>query len=459
MIALQMAEFVANLSYDAIPAGVRAKAKLCLLDALGCALGACRHPDILKLIRAVRRVEGEGHSTIWGTGQPASLGAAAIAHSSMAHTLDFDDFHKKGKVHCGAIIVPAVLTVAEQQEVSGREIITALVAGYEVMLRVAMAVDAAAHRLQGWHGTATCGTFGAAAAVGKLLGLDAYWLANALGTAGTQSGGVWAFTADGAMTKKFHAGRAAWSGTLAAFLAREGFTGATQIFEATDGGFLQVFSPHPHPELLTAGLGTEWEILQVGFKPYACCRTIQPAIAAALALRRQYGLSWEQVQQARSIKVFTYKVAKKQNDLPLPPANPNMAQFNLPFLVALALREGNIRVNDFNEQTIQDPDLLAVAGKVEVEVDPAIESRFPAQWSCRLEIVTASGQVLEADIEAAKGDADNPLDLAEHQEKFKGLLTGSPYAGAADALFNLLLQMDEDSNSERLISLLTTKNI
>ncbi|KYH31153.1 2-methylcitrate dehydratase [Moorella mulderi DSM 14980] len=450
-----MSEFVAELSYNDLPDAVRFKAKLCLLDTLGCALGACRHPDIAKLIKAMRLLAGEGNSTIWGEEQPASLGAAIMANSSMAHTFDFDDFHKKGKVHCGAIIIPVVLAIAEHEKISGREIITAIVAGYEVMLRVAMAVDAAAHRLQGWHGTATCGTFGAAAAAGKLLGLDKYWLANALGTAGTQSGGLWAFTADGAMTKKFHAGRAAWSGTLAALMARAGFTGATKIFEAEDGGFLRAFSGNPHPDLLTDGLGENWEILKVGFKPYACCRTVHPAISAAIELSKKHNLNWEQVKEAQKIKVYTYLVAKKQNDLPLPPLNPNMAQFNLPFLVALALREGTVQVNHFNEQTIGDPDLLAVASKVDVEVDPEIERKFPEQWSCRVEIINKSGEAIGLAIESAKGDPGNPLDLAAHHDKFNGLLAVSPYSHLTSLLEEIVLKLEEEQSGQMLLSSLS----
>lgn len=448
--ALEMAKFVSGITYEDLPEEVRYKAKLCLLDTLGCALGACHHPDITKLKRALQFLEGKGNYTIWGEKERASLGASITANSSMAHTFDFDDFHRKGKVHCGAVIIPAVLGVAEYLEVNGKEVITAIVAGYEVMLRVAMALDAAAHRLQGWHATATCGTLGAAAAVGKLLGLDAYWLANALGTAGTQSGGLWAFTADGAMTKKFHTGRAAWSGALAALMAREGFTGPTKIFEAKDGGFLRAFSSNPHVDVLTAGLGEEWEILQVGFKPYACCRTVQPAIAAAVELRTHYRLNWEEVKQAEIIKVYTYEVAKKQNDLPLPPSNPNMAQFNLPFLIALALREGNIQIGHFTWETIHDADLLAVAEKIKIEVDPEIEERFPARWSSRLEVVT-SGRSIVTSVDFCKGDPESPLTLEEHLAKFNSLLSISPYPHLASFFSEKILHLEHKSNLREVL--------
>ncbi|MCL4439597.1 MAG: MmgE/PrpD family protein, partial [Firmicutes bacterium] len=144
--ALEVAEFITKLSYDGLPETVRFKAKLCLLDTLGCALGACYHHDVIKLTKALRFLEGRGDYNLWGEGRTASLGTAIIANCSMAHTFDFDDFHKKGKVHCGAVIIPAVLAMAEHQKVVGKEIITAIVAGYEVMLRTAMAVDATAHR-------------------------------------------------------------------------------------------------------------------------------------------------------------------------------------------------------------------------------------------------------------------------------------------------------------------------
>lgn len=451
---MQLADFAADLAYKDLPADVLTKTKLCLLDVLACGLSASKHPDIEKLIRALRKFGGHGTSTVWGQEQGLPLGLAVLANSSMAHTLDFDDFHKKAKVHGGTTIIPAVLTAAEALGSSYEEVICATVAGYEVMLRVAMALDAKAHRLLGWHGTAVCGTFGAAAAVGKLLGLDALLLANALGTAGTQSGGLWAFTEDGAMTKKFHAGKAAWSGTLAALLSREGFTGATRIFEAKDGGFLPAFSKSPHYERLTEGLGCKWEILNVGFKPYACCRTVQPAIEAAIVMRQKYQLTWPEILKYGGITVFTYGVAKRQNDLPLPPPNPNMAQFNLPFLVALALREGNVLLEHFNDENIQDPELIEVAQRVRVLVDEKIEQKFPEYWSCRLELGSEAPDGPSVYIENAKGDPVNPLSMEEHRAKFCGALKGTVYEPVKSSLAETVLNLDSQESLQRLLTLL-----
>lgn len=449
---MQLAEFVGNLSYDDLPENVRIKAKLCILDSIGCALGASNHPDIETLVQTLRDFGGVGSSTAWGQEESLSLGMAVLANSSMAHTLDFDDFHNMAKVHSGAIIIPAVLTMAETLGASEEEVICSVVAGYEVMLRVAMALDAMAHRLLGWHGTAICGTFGAAAAVGKLLGLNGYWIANAFGTAGTQSGGLWAFTEDGAMTKKFHAGRAAWSGTLAALMSKRGFTGATRIFEAKDGGFLQAFSDNPHYERLTQDLGSKWEILDVGFKPYACCRTVQPAIQAAIDIRQKYKLTWDEIKKFENINVYTYQVAKKQNDLPLPPANQNMAQFNLAFLAALALREENVLVSHFNDATINDPDLLTVAQKVRVLVDEEIERAFPKYWSCRLELSDGVSNAFSHYVKNAKGDPDNPLLLDDHKAKFYGTLKGTGYEPVQDNLLNNILNLETKGNILKLLA-------
>ncbi|MDN5348218.1 MAG: hypothetical protein PWP65_1782 [Clostridia bacterium] len=451
----ELARFAAELTYGQLPVEVKEKAKMCLLDALGCGLGACRHDHNLKLLEALNAFEASGGSTVWGQKQKSPFWTAVLVNSSMVHTLDFDDFHKRGKVHCGSTVVAPVLAVAERIGSTGEEIITALVAGYEVMLRVAIAADAAAHRLRGWHGTATCGTFGAAAAVGRLLGLDGYWLANALGSAGTQSSGLWAFTADGAMSKKFHAGRAAQSGAMAAFMARSGFTGATKILEAEDGGFLKAVSDRPHLEALTEGLGSKWEIMDVGFKPFACCRTIQPAIEAAITLKRRHGLQWKEIKRLEKIRVYTYSVAKKQNDLPLPPVNSNMAQFNLPFLVAVALRDGTIKLEALDETSLNDEELLGVARKVEVLVDEEIEKQFPAKWGCRMELVAGSGGVLETYIASAKGDPQNPLTLEDQRQKFLTLVDGSPYAGRGEDLFQVCLELEKEHMAARLIRLLS----
>jgi 2-methylcitrate dehydratase PrpD len=209
-------------------------------------------------------------AAIWGRGQRARANDAAFTNGIAAHAFELDDYHN-AKAHPGAVVVPAALAIAERVDASGEDCLLAIVIGYETLIRTAMVLDPIATRKRGWHLTGVAGTLGAAAACASLLRLDAEHTACALGLAGTQSSGLFAFNADGAMSKRFHAGRAAQAGVVAAELAARGFTGPTAFYEADDGGLLRAFSDAPVKERLVTGLGDIYEATQISFKPYSCC--------------------------------------------------------------------------------------------------------------------------------------------------------------------------------------------
>ncbi len=243
-ITRELAGFAADLRYGHLDEGLIAKFKTYVLDAIGCGLHGTSQPWGRIVADFVKEQEGKREATLWLQKFRGPSANVALGLGVMIHSFDFDDYHN-AKIHPGAPVIPAAFTVGEWKGVSGNDILTAMVAGYETMIRVSLATGPNASRLRGWHLTGTTGTFGAAAAAGRLLGLGGDKMANALGVAGAQSAGLWAFTADGSMTKRFHAGRAAQSGVMAAILVRGGFTGPTSILEAADGGFCRATSGFP----------------------------------------------------------------------------------------------------------------------------------------------------------------------------------------------------------------------
>ena len=284
-----LADFAAGLQYELLDSGLVAKFKTYLLDAVGCALHGTSQPWARIVTDYIRAQKGEREATLWLQKFRGPSANVALGVGVMIHSFDFDDYHN-AKSHPGAPVIPAALSMGEAIDASGRDVLTAMVTGYETMIRVSLATGPNASRLRGWHLTGTTGTFGAAAAAGNLLRLGGDDMASALGMAGTQSAGLWAFLADGAMSKRFHPGRAAQSGVMAACLARKGFRGPTQILEAEDGGFCRATSDQVDLSLITKDLGTRFVSGETNIKPYACCASSHSAVDAILASRKQHSL-------------------------------------------------------------------------------------------------------------------------------------------------------------------------
>ncbi len=436
----ELAGYLTGLTYDSLPLRVVESAKNCILDSLGCALGGSQAGGMVELARTMARYGGERGVSVWGLGVCAPAPLAAVLNGTSAHALEMDDVHREAKAHAGAVVVPAALTLGEDRNISGRELILAVVAGYETMLRIGAGIGAASHRLKGWHATGTCGTFGAAAAAGKILGLDNEGLTWALGLAGTQSFGLWAFTADGAGNKKFHAGRAAESGILAAILAEGGMSGPAHILDAKDGGLFAATSDEYSLEKVTAGLGERFLITEVSVKPYSCCRSMHPGIDAALMLRRNHDIDPARINR---IAIGTYEVAVQQCGFTNRPRNTAEAQFSLPYGVAVALTDGSALLDQFSAQRIRDGRLLDLASRVELAVDPEFHRLYPARWGCRLQVELQDGQILTQEVLAAKGDPENPLTKEELRDKFLGLAQGAIGQHQANLVADMIGHLEE----------------
>lgn len=284
-VTTKLADFIFSLRHKKLPVKVYEKTKLHLLDTLGVALAAAKSEPVNLILNSFLPDMRVGNSPIWCRRINTSLLNSILVNRVMSHTLELDDVHREAKSHLGTVVIPVALNFGAYLQESGEEILRAIIVGYEVMIRIGIGVGAASHRLRGWHATGTCGTFGAAAAASYLMKLNKEKIANALGLAGTQSAGLWAFIEDGSLNKKLHPGRSAEAGVLAALLARSGFTGPTKIIEAKDGGFFNATSNNYDFFKVIKDLGKEFEMLKTEIKPFACCRSMHPAIEAALSLR------------------------------------------------------------------------------------------------------------------------------------------------------------------------------
>ena len=445
-----LAAWAASVVYDDVPPAVIDMMKKCLLDTIGCAAAGSERFEIKNLIRGVLSPDETGKADAWFQNATAPVSTALLINGAMNHAVELDDLHKPSKIHAGTVIVPAILTVGDIYNIDGRELLTAMAVGYEVMLRAAVAIGVDSHRRRGWHGTATCGAFGAAAAIGHMMGLDPAQMANAFGLAGTSTGGLMAYTADGSMSKRYHAGMAAMHGYLAASSAGAGFTGPTFVFEAPDGGYAHAVSDRFDLEELTRDLGSFWHCRDMGHKFYACCGHIHQAIDCALTIRNENGLKPEEID---SVAVTTYDVAGMSWGFSEPPRNTVEAQFSFPYAVSAALVDGQAFIPQFAPERLSDPQINELAARVRVRTDDRFTSLYPRQWASGVE-VQAKGKSYYAEVIGAKGDPVNPLSDRELEDKFRSLSGTVLSAEKQDALISAIRDLENAADIQTITGIL-----
>ncbi len=426
-----LADFASCLEFGALETELVLRFKKYLLDAIGCGLYGASQPCARIVNEYIREQRGKREATLWLQNFRGPAANIALGLGVMIHSFDFDDYHN-AKVHPGGPVIPAAMAVGEAIGASGRDLIAAIVAGYETMIRVSLATGPNASRLKGWHLTGTTGTFGAAAAAGRLLGLNGDGMASALGMAGTQSAGLWAFLADGAMSKRFHPGRASQSGVMAAILARKGFQGPTQILEAPDGGFCRATSDQVDLSLATAELGKKFVSGETNIKPYACCASSHSAVDAILELKAKHPFRPSEVEK---VLVKTAGVVQVQCGFEYKAVGVVEAQMSLQFITAVVLLEGAALLEQFSETKMTDPLVRDLARRVEVVVDPDIDKLYPARYANRVEVILKNGQRFETRVDFAKGSVERPMAFPEVAEKFRSL---AGHALAADRVKQII---------------------
>src|ERR1700761_2145686 len=365
----KIAEFVSGLSYKQIPAEVRERIKLLILDSLGCAIYGANLEWCRILRGTLEKLDATRTTSIWGSSAKLSSDHAALVNGTQVQGFELDDVHRKAVLHVGAVTLPALIAVAESHaQLSGRDFLTAAVAGYEIGPRVGLCMGQE-HIGQGWHSGATVGIFSAAAGAARALGLDADKTTHALGIAGTQSSGLMA-AQYGAMVKRMHAGRAAQSGLYGALLAANGFTGIVDVFEAPYGGFCTTFSrSHDRFNLaeLSAGLGEHFETLRLSLKFYSCVGSNHTTLDALRDIRARPPFTIDDMEE---VVVHGAKVTGVHVGWPYKPEGRTAAQLTLPFCVATLLLEGDVFVGEFTPDCVDDEARLALSRKVKVVHDP-----------------------------------------------------------------------------------------
>lgn len=448
---LELAEFISGLRPADVPQQVREVLQAAALDAIGCGLyGLTTEAGRIMLDFAAMQ-GGPEDTTLWASGgRKISAMNAALAMGTAIHAFDFDD-HSRAKIHPGAAVLPAVLALGEREKISEEVLLAALAAGYETMNRVSYAANPNASRMRGWHLTGTCGTFAAAAAAAVILGLDASTTASALGLAGTQSSGLWAFNADGAMSKRLHPGKAAQSGIMAAQLAAMGFEGPRYILESEDGGFLAASSDDVRIEEIGRGLGEVWHTTNTCFKPYSCCGSNHAAIDATLVLARKHGIRTNDVQK---IVVGVSRVVERQTGFPYRKTTVLNAQMSIRYNIAVALADGTALVQQFTPERLDDPALDLLIAKINVEIDPDMDAVYPARYAGIVTIHTKDGRVVRERVDFSKGMPENPMGMDDIEQKFDSLTAASPAAPFANEIKAASLGLFTSNRLPRLSTLL-----
>jgi 2-methylcitrate dehydratase PrpD len=430
----ELARWVSALGYRDLSSRTKEVVRMLLLDTLGCGVYGYATPWAKTLLDwAKAGAPARGTATVWGEPAPSLRATdAALANGTAVHAFELDDYHQ-AKLHPGAVVIPAAVATAERLGASGERLVAAIAAGYEVMIRTSLALNPSAARLRGWHLTGVCGPFGAAAACASLMGLDEERTAWALGLAGTQGAGLWAFNADGTMSKRFHAGRAAQSGVLAAELAERGFSGPTQIYEFHDGGVLKAFSDASDPAPLTRDLGRVFHLDATSIKPYSCCGSTHSYVDAAYELRRRLGAPWN---PDRRVRAGMAKVVDVQCGFDYVPGSVLNAQMSLRYVVAAALLEGQVLPPQFSEAKLSDPALVGLAQRIELEHDPELDKLYPGRFAAWIAAESDAGWV-RVDVLDPHGSTANPVDAKGVIEKFRGINPHLPVDRIADTALDI----------------------
>ena len=439
MIAHRLAEFAAALRYDAIPPMVRSRAKRLMLDAIGCGLAAKRFDFAQASLDAIRSLGGAGPRAVLGHPDRLPLRDAALANGILMHGLDYDDTHTEGVVHLTVAVLPAVLGLGAELDRSGRDLLTAYVAGIEAGARIASIAKGGFHKA-GFHPTGVVGAFAASIAAAKLYELSVEQMVSAQGVALSVAAGSLEFLEDGSWTKSLHAGWASVGGITAAALARGGFVAPKAAYEGRFG-LLSLYLKNPPGDIAraSASLGATWETLNVAVKPFPACHFVHAFADAAIALKRK-GVDPAQVESVTAlvpqeeVEVICEPAANKRR-----PANDYDAKFSLPYVVAASLRAGKFGLAELDDGALADPATLALAAKVGYRADP--DSGFPRHYSGELVVRLAGGREVRHREAVNRGAAERPLTNADVEAKFME-------NASSDKIRQAVLKMDSLSARE-----------
>ena len=449
----ELARHVHDLSLEDLPASVRRDATVLIADTIGAGIYGSSTEVADIILRAARPRSSASTSTVWGRKEVLDAAGAALVNGTQAHACELDDYHPGAKCHPGAVVVPAAFAAAGRREVSGPELLLAVVAGYEVMIRASLAAGANGTRRRGWHITGLAGPFGATTAVARLDRLDPDTLLHALGIAGSHAGGLFAFSSSGAMTKRLHAGRAAEAGVLCSDLARDGFTGPPDVLEAPDGGFIGAVSDDGDPARITAGLTDGFALADVAIKPYSCCGSLHSSIDAVIRIVTEHDLAADDIA---GITAHNSSVVDQQCGFAYTGTGGLLeAQMSLQYCLAVAAIDRDAFLPQFTPERIAGPDVQELVQRVSFALDPAIDAEYPRSMPARVTVRTTGGHELEHAVPGPTGSSFAPWSFDEVRTKFLGITEGRLEPDHAERVLELIEGLDELDNVRRLTDLLS----
>lgn len=445
----KLAEFCSQVSIDTLPKEVIHKTKLCILDYIANIYGSLELDAVKNLVSYIQSLKTSGRATALGCGFKTDIHNAAFINGTTAEAIEAQDGLRFGGNHPGTAVIPAAIAIAEDKKSSGRDIIGAIVAGYEAADRPAAAMHPH-HTLSGFLPTGTCGTFGAAVATTLLRGYDKDTMLNALGNAGYLTPLSMAEQLMGGYTIKIvQGGQAASAGIMAAELAASGITGAPYVFEGSilEGGFTQITTAKtggtPQFEKLTEQLGEHYSIMDIYFKPYTACRHTHGAAQATLELMNEKKINPDDIG---AVQVYTYGIATIAVGKGVSASDTFVsAQFSIPYIVAACLLDGELSPRQLTEKRMADSRVIELAKKVKVDMDEELNSVYPEKTSSRIEIVMKGGEKLIKQIDIPKGDPRDPIDGDYLSAKVRSF-AGNRKAKNVERIIELVLNLEGVKN-------------
>jgi 2-methylcitrate dehydratase PrpD len=439
----ELATFIAGLRYEDLPSRVRQRAEDITLDTVASALAGC-HGDQLPQMRALARALGTSREATVIAGEPLSLAGATLLNGYLVSAVTISDVHRPSFCNVTPSVIPPALAVAERLDASGQDLLLAVAAGLEAATRIGLGVNYPAFRARGWHAPGVFGQFGGAVAAGKLLGLDADGLRDALGLAGSQAAGT--FAAWGTPTVKFVQARGALAGLMAALLAEQGFRSSQEVLTHPDGGLYNTYSDGGQPEAVVAELGRHWELENITLRMWPGAHSTQSLVTGLFALIGAHDLHPKDVRQVRvGLSEAVYKMHGT-----LSWDDKFLALLSTRYLTAVVLHDRQCWLDQFTQERIQDPAVGAFArDRIKVEIDSSVEGAGSV-----VEVTTIDGTAYVDRRAAGKGDPSDPLTRVEIQAKFHAASEGLLSSEAAERALELLSDLDRVKHTRELCALL-----
>jgi len=446
-----LARFASALQFRDIPREAIERIKLSVLDSIGCCLFGATLSWTRKVADFAMAEGAQPAASLIGMGRKTSVSLAALVNGTSGHAFELDDIHKESIIHMGSLAPTVALAFAEQRGgVRGEELITAMVAGYEVGARVGNAATMSLF-FRGFHPQGTSGVFASAAAAARMLALDADRFQHALGIAGSQAGGLMA-AQEGAMVKRFHSGRAAQSGVYSASLAAAGFTGILDVLEAAYGGFLSCYSDAPNASRLTAGLGSVWETANVGYKPHAAVTSIHTALDGLAEIMREQGLAAEDVKH---VDVGLSPMTHVHCAWEYKAQGVTAAQMNLYYGLAVIALDGMAFTEQYREARLRDPKILDFITRITAYVDPEIEGMgAPFRHAARVKVTTTKGGTHEKMLLHRRGSPEHPLKPEDIEYKFRHVVSGCLAPRDIDQVVKLVATLERLEDTSALAGII-----